>query len=71
MAKYSINDFQIGDTVYHLSNTSLKMVAIQINIELNEITCRWVDKNGKLQIVDFMPQELGKAKDLAIRIRAL
>ena len=65
MRKYKIKDFTIGDKVYHLSNTQLKMVAIEIYEDLNEISCRWVDKNGQVQCVEFMPEELGKVSDLS------
>jgi uncharacterized protein YodC (DUF2158 family) len=68
MAKYSIKDFSVGDQVYHLSNSSLRMVAIKIHVDLNEITCRWVDKSGNTQTIEFMPEELGKGIDLEPRI---
>lgn len=71
MAKYTIKDFQVGETVYHLSNTSIKMVTILINPEMNEITCRWVDKKGNMQVIEFMPEELGKAKDIGIRFSSI
>ena len=71
MAKYKMSDFHMGDQVYHLSNTNLKMVAIEINEDMNEIKCRWVDKGGKTQIEFFMPEELGKAKDLGPRITSI
>lgn len=64
MAKYTINDFQIGDEVYHLSNTNQMMVAIKILKNENEISCKWVDKNGNTQDKEFMPEELGKKDDL-------
>lgn len=64
MAQYTIKDFVVGEEVYHLSNSMLIMVAIEINKELNEISCRWVAKDGKVQCIEFMPEELGKAKDL-------
>ena len=68
MAKYSIKDFQIGDKVYHLRNPGLKMVAIEIHLDVNELSCRWVDKDGKVQCIEFMAEELGKDSDLAPRI---
>jgi len=71
MAKYTFKDFQIGDQVYHLSNTRLIMVAIELNADMNEISCRWVDKDGKVQCVEFMAEELGKAIDLAPTISFL
>lgn len=36
------------------------MVAIKFFREKNEISCRWVDKNGNVQVVEFMPELLGK-----------
>lgn len=71
MAKYSIKDFQIGDKVYHLSNPRLIMVAIEIHPEVNDISCRWVDKDGKVQCIEFKAEELGKTSDLGPRITAL
>lgn len=68
MGKYSINDFQKGDSVYHLSNTGLIMIAIEINKNPDELSCRWVDKAGTSQVQEFFPQELGKASDLGPEI---
>lgn len=64
MGKYSINDFQVGDSVYHHSNTGLIMVVIEINNGPDEVSCRWLDKSGKRHVEEFLPQELGKASDL-------
>lgn len=36
------------------------MVVIEINIDLNEITCRWVDNKGTPQSVAFMAEDLEK-----------
>ena len=66
MGKYSISDFQVGDSTYHLSNTTLIMVVIEIITNPEEISCRWVDKNGKTHCEEFLPQELGKASDLDV-----
>lgn len=63
----TINDFKKGDTVYHLSNTSLVMVVVDTNVQLNEVTCRWVDNKGQVQKMEFMPEELGDSSDLAPR----
>jgi len=68
MSKYSINDFKVGDSVYHLSNTGLIMIAIEINNNPDEISCRWVDKSGVSHVEEFIPQELGKADDLGPEI---
>lgn len=64
MGKYSIKDFEIGDSVYHLSNTGLIMVVIEIKNSPDGITCRWVDKTGNRHSEHFLPQELGKESDL-------
>lgn len=71
MAQYTIKDFAIGDKVYHLSNSKLIMVAIEIHNDINEISCRWIDKDGKVQCIEFMAEELGKAKDLGPRISVI
>ncbi|MEP2669670.1 MAG: hypothetical protein ABJH04_11775 [Cyclobacteriaceae bacterium] len=71
MGKYTIKDFKVGDKVYHLSNTKLMMVAIEINQEINEVSCRWVDKDGHVQCLEFMAEELGKSNDLAPRISVM
>lgn len=71
MAKYKLTDFKKGDEVYHLSNISIKMVVIDINIDLNEISCRWLDKNGAIQVLGFMAEELGKSIDLQARFMGL
>lgn len=69
MGLYKIKDFSIGESVYHLSNPKLTMVVKQIHPDMNEISCRWIDKNGVVQCVEFMPEELGKADDLRPRMR--
>lgn len=71
MAKYTIKDFAIGDKVYHLSNTKLKMVAVEIRTDMNEILCRWLDNDGKVQCIEFVPEELGKATDLGPKFYSL
>ncbi len=64
MVKYKFNDFIIGDSVYHLSNSKLRMVVIEKSEEKNEITCRRVDKDGNKHESGFLPEELGKTSDL-------
>ncbi len=71
MGKYNIIDFQIGDNVHHLSNRTLHMVVIDISTDLNEVSCRWIDKSGVTHIEKFLPQELGKASDIAPRIYSI
>lgn len=69
MGKYKIVDFKIGDEVYHLSNSKLIMVAVEIHSDANEVSCKWVDKDGRPQCEEFMPEELGKKDDLRPKIR--
>lgn len=64
MGNYKIEDFKIGDSVYHLSNSKLKMIVIKIHFEIKEIECRWLDDKGKSQINNFLSEELGKSSDL-------
>lgn len=71
MGNYSITDFEVGDSVYHLSNSALIMVVIVINKNPDEISCRWIDKTGKSHVEDFLPQELGKASDLSLGVYLL
>jgi hypothetical protein len=71
MGKYTIKDFNVGDKVYHLSNSTLTMVAIEINEKFNLISCRWVDKNTQVQKTEFMPEELGKSDDIKPRISSV
>lgn len=62
MAKSSIEDFQVGDKVKHISNSLIVMVVIQIHDDRNEIICRWLDGKGISQTQSFIPQELEKEK---------
>lgn len=71
MGKYTINDFTVGDKVYHLSNTSLTMVVIEIHKDMNELSCRWIDNKGQVQHLEFMAEELGKYGDRTISITAI
>lgn len=68
MGRYILKDFKVGDQVYHLSNTKLKMVIVEINEAINEVSCRWVDNEGQVQRIEFMSEELGKSSDLNPRI---
>ena len=65
--KNTVADFEIGDSVYHRSRSSLKMVVIQVNRSTNDVTCRWVDANGVQQEAIYLPQELGKTEDIPRR----
>jgi len=67
--QYVITDFPKGEEVYHLSNTTLKMVSIGANEETNEITCRWTDKEGKTHKEEFFVEELAKYSDRGSGIR--
>lgn len=71
MGKYTIKDFKRGDKVYHLSNSKLIMVVIDIHNDINEVECRWMDKDGKVQIIGFLGEELGKTDDLRPRISVI
>ncbi len=62
--KKSISNVKVGDSVYHLSNRKLTMVIVEINADMNEVTCRWLDSTGNVQKMQFMPEELGDADDL-------
>lgn len=71
MGKYNINDFKIGDSVYHLSNTELIMVVIETKNNPDGVSCRWVDKSGNRHSEEFLPQELGKVSDFGTGIYVL
>ncbi|MCG2462455.1 hypothetical protein K8352_16965 [Flavobacteriaceae bacterium F89] len=71
MAKYTIRDFAKGDQVYHLSNSKLKMVVVEVLTDENEISCRWVDNDGRTQSVRFITEELGKTDDLRPRLKTI
>ncbi len=60
MAKHTINDFEIGDEVFHLSNPNMTMIVVEIDKEGNGISCRWMDTKGVTHVEEFLPQELGK-----------
>ena len=62
MTKLSIYDFSVGDIVYHLSNVELKMIVIEVGdaLENQQITCRWMDKDGISHKEKFLPEELAK-----------
>ncbi len=62
MGKLNINDFELGDKVNHVSNTTLLMAVIEIHTDRNEIICRWVDSKGNSQTQGFIPQELAKER---------
>jgi len=61
MKDYKLEDFPLGTPVYHKSNTDILMIVIDLN--KNEVTCRWVDKKGTKVKEDFMFFELLVASD--------
>ena len=63
MKEYKFNDFSIGDSVYHKSNTRLKMIVIGTYSETYEIKCRWMDKSGVKNEENFLFAELVKSDD--------
>ena len=71
MTKYTIKDFIKGDRVYHLSNTKLIMVAVEIHNEMNEVSCRWIDKNEQVHCTEFASEELGKVSDIEPKITSV
>ena len=71
MKNYSIDEFKKGESVYHLSNSKLFMVAVEINKELNRITCNWVDLKGIKQTEIYTAVELGKQIDLEQGVKIL
>ena len=48
--------------MYHLSNREIRMVVIEVGdaLEHEQITCRWIDKDGVSHVGKFLPEELGK-----------
>ncbi len=63
MRQYSFEDFTLGTSVYHKSNTKYKMIVIGKNQESSEIKCRWVDKDGVKKEDEFFFAELVKSDD--------
>ncbi|MBK8483497.1 MAG: hypothetical protein IPL31_03835 [Saprospiraceae bacterium] len=63
MRQYNLEDFRIGDSVFHKSNTRIRMIVIRKNSESLELTCRWIDKDGNKLEEDFLFAELIKSDD--------
>ena len=63
MRKYTFDDFEIGTSVYHKSNTRIKMIVIGKDNETFELKCRWIDKNGNRLEETFLFAELIKSDD--------
>lgn len=60
MSTYELEDFPVGTSVHHKSNDDISMVVIEVNNE--ELLCRWVDSNGvKIQeqfyYFEMVPEE--------------
>lgn len=64
MKHYKISDFIKGLSVYHKSNKKIKMVVIGTNPDSNEVTCRWIDNDGKILKQEFFFEELMNASDV-------
>ncbi len=66
--KYTIDDFNRGDEVYHLTDYNQKMIVIGKNNETSEINCRWI-KDGKEELRTYFVEELGKWTDKSSGVR--
>lgn len=71
MKVYKASDFNQGDDVFHTTNSNISMVVTETHVEHNEVTCRWMDKDGKLQEKDFGAFELRKRSDFNDEIARL
>ena len=71
MGKYTVKDFQLGDTVYHLSEKTLVMVVLETYPESEQVHCRWINKKQEKVVDTFFAAELGKASDLGPKIRQI
>lgn len=60
MAKLKINDFELGDKVVHASSSRVTMIVTEIDLDRNEISCRWMNEKKETQSEKFIPQELVK-----------
>lgn len=63
MREYKYEDFEIGQSVYHKSNTRIKMIIVGKQPETLEFKCRWVDRNGNRLEEYFLFAELVKSDD--------
>lgn len=63
MRDYKFEDFTIGTSVYHKSNTRINMIVIGADSETYEIFCRWIDKDGNKNEEKFLFAELVKSDD--------
>jgi hypothetical protein len=60
---HSIEDFQIGEAVYYLSDRTSRFIVIEIVKKKNYIVCSYLNEKTK-KTIQFFPYELGKVKDL-------
>lgn len=63
MKQYKFDDFKIGNTVYHTTNTKVKMIVIDTLSETRNIKCRWLDKDGVDKDAIFLFNELMNSDD--------
>lgn len=63
MREYKFEDFEIGESVYHKSNTRIKMIVVGKDINTFELKCRWVNKDGNRLEDVFLFAELVKSDD--------
>lgn len=63
MCNYLYEDFNLGDGVYHKTNTSLKMIVIKKDDENKILTCQWINRNGNKLREEFLFAELIKSDD--------
>ena len=64
MKTYTIDEFTIGEIVYHKSNLSISMVVEEIKKEENKILCNLYDrKNSEYINKSFSPSVLCKGSD--------
>jgi hypothetical protein len=60
---HSIEEFHIGEEVYHLTNKASRFIVVEIMKEENYLICSYWIENTK-KTVQFFPYELGKVKEL-------
>lgn len=60
MAKLTLNDLEVGDVVYHVTNLTQRMAVSGLDEEVEDVHCRWIDSKGKESTGMFKAQELTK-----------
>jgi hypothetical protein len=63
MRNYNYEDFNLGDGVFHKTNTSLKMIVIKMDDETKVLSCRWINRDGNKLEETFLFAELIKSDD--------